>query len=145
MSDAREPRRVGRSIVAVLAGILVGAVLSIGTDVALHAAGIFPPIGQWAGSSLFAIATGYRTVYNVVGSYLIARLAPNRPMGHALVGGFLGVVVTLVGAAATWNHEPSLGPHWYPIALVILALPCAWAGGKLRMIQQRNSPLPRTT
>ena len=145
MSDAREPRRVGRSIVAVLAGIVVGAVLSIGTDVVLHAAGIFPPIGQWAGNSLFAIATGYRTVYNVMGSYVIASIAPNRPMGHALVGGFLGVVVTLVGAAATWNHEPSLGPHWYPIALVILALPCAWAGGKLRMTQQRNSSAQETT
>ena len=144
MSDAREPRRVGRSIVAVLAGILVGAVLSIGTDVALHAAGIFPPIGQWAGSSLFAIATGYRTVYNVVGSYLIARLAPSRPMGHSLVGGVLGVVVSAVGAVTTWNHVPSLGPHWYPIALVILALPCAWVGGKLRVMQRRNSPSQET-
>ena len=122
-----------------LAGIVVGAVLSIGTDVVLHAAGIFPPIGQWTSRTLFAIATGYRTVYNVVGSYLIARLAPSRPMGHSLVGGVLGVVVSAVGAVTTWTHVPSLGPHWYPIALVILALPCAWLGGKLRVMQRRNS------
>ena len=35
----------------------------------------------------------------------------------------------LVGAVATWNA--GLGPHWYPIALVVLALPQAWLGGKL--------------
>jgi hypothetical protein len=36
---------IWKSIGAVLAGILVGAVLSIVTDVALHAARVFPP---WA-------------------------------------------------------------------------------------------------
>jgi hypothetical protein len=30
---------------------------------------------------------------------------------------------------ATWNKN--LGPHWYPIALVILAIPQCWLGGKL--------------
>ena len=36
---------IWKSIVAVLAGILVGAVLSVGTDVVLHAARVFPPWG----------------------------------------------------------------------------------------------------
>ncbi len=35
------------------------------------------------------LATVYRTVCGVVGSYIIARLAPDRPMQHALVGGKL--------------------------------------------------------
>jgi hypothetical protein len=81
------------------------------------------------------VATVYRTVYGVAASYIIARLAPDRPMQHALVGGLLGLVVSIVGAAATWNKGPAFGPHWYPLALIVLAMPQAWAGGKLRLMQ----------
>jgi hypothetical protein len=126
-----------RSIGAVLAGIFAGIVLSLGTDVVLHAIGVFPPWGQslvgFDGPLL--LATVYRTVFGVLGSYIIARLAPDRPMQHALVAGVVGLVVCIVGAAATWNKGPAFGPHWYPLALVVLAMPQAWAGGKLRVMQ----------
>jgi len=140
MNEAQETRHVGRSIFAVLAGTVVGAALSLGTDVGLHATGIFPPIGQWRSSTLFAIATGYRTIYNMVGSYVMARLAPTRPMAHALVGGTLGLAVSTIGAVATWNRGPGFGPHWYPISLAVLALPCAWVGAKVRLMQSRSLP-----
>jgi hypothetical protein len=126
------PRHTGRSIGAVVAGIFVGIILSLGTDALLHVIGIFPQLGQTMSDRLFMLATAYRTVYSVIGSYLIARLAPDRPMRHALAGGVVGIVLCLVGAIATWNREPSLGPHWYPLALIVTALPCAWLGGKLR-------------
>lgn len=137
MSETHPPRHIGRSITAVLAGIVVGVILSLGTDTALIAAGIFPPLGQQPpmSDSLFLLATVYRIVYGVAASYVIARLAPDRPMQHALVGGALGLIVSIVGAIVTWNHEPPMGPHWYPLALVVTALPCAWLGGKLRLMQ----------
>src|SRR3954465_26685 len=139
MSEAQASRRISRSIGAVLAGIVVGIILSLGTDVVLRVAGIFPPRGRPPMSdSLFLLATVYRTVYGIVGSYIIARLAPDRPMGHALVGGVLGLVASVVGAVATWNHVPSLGPHWYPLALVVTAIPCAWLGGKLGEMQLQH-------
>jgi hypothetical protein len=72
-----------------------------------------------------------------LGSYIIARLSPDRPMEHALVGGVIGLAVSIVGAAVTWNKGPAFGPHWYPLALVVLAMPQAWAGGKLRVMQLR--------
>jgi hypothetical protein len=56
-------------------------------------------------------------------------------MAHALVGGLVGLVVSIVGAAVTWNKGPAFGPHWYPLALVVLAIPQAWAGGRLRLMQ----------
>jgi hypothetical protein len=56
-------------------------------------------------------------------------------MQHALVGGVVGLAVSILGAAVTWNKGPAFGPHWYPLALVVLALPQAWVGGKLRVIQ----------
>ena len=126
-----------KSIGAVLAGMLAGIILTIVTDIVLHAVGVFPP---WGNSMVgfdgpLLLATVYRTVYGVLASYIIARRAPNRPMQHALVGGFIGLVVSILGAAVTWNKGPAFGPHWYPLALVVLAMPQAWAGGKLRVMQ----------
>jgi hypothetical protein len=124
-----------KSIGAVLAGMLAGVILTIVTDIVLHAIGVFAPWGQPNGDGPLLLATAYRTVYGIAGSYIIAWLAPNRPMRHALVGGFIGLVVSILGAAVTWNKGPAFGPHWYPLALIVLALPQAWAGGRLRVIQ----------
>ena len=141
MNDAvietnRGSRRMGRSILAVLVGIVAGIIVTLATDIALHAAGVFPALGQPTSDRLLLLATAYRSVYSVLSCYIIARLAPDRPMQHALIGGVVAFVVSLIGAVATWNR--GLGPHWYPVALVVLAMPLAWAGGKIRMIQLRR-------
>lgn len=138
MSATQPSRLVLRRIGAVLAGLLAIFILSIGTDELLRAAGIFPRVGQSMSDSLFLLATAYRPVYAVAGSYITARLAPDRPMRHALVLGLLGVLLSTAGAVATWNHQPSLGPHWYPLALIAQSMPCAWAGGWLRERQMRG-------
>jgi hypothetical protein len=141
MSETNPPRRIGRSITAVLVGMIVGIVATIVTDIVLHQIGVFPP---WGASMVgydgaLGLATAYRTAYGIAASYLIARLAPDRPMQHALVGGLVGLAVSIVGAALTWNKGPAFGPHWYPLALVVLAMPQAWAGGKLRVMQLTTS------
>jgi uncharacterized membrane protein len=118
-----------RTIGAILAGLAAVVILSIGTDMVMFKAGVFPPLGQPLSDKLCVLATIYRSVYSVVGSYIAARLAPDRPMGHALALGLLGVVVSTLGAVVTWNK--GLGPHWYPVALIVLSLPCAWLGGRL--------------
>jgi len=128
------PRRWGRSAEALLAGFVIVVVLSAGTDAVLHALRIFPALGQPMSNGLFVLATAYRTVYAILGSYITARLAPDRPMGHAMAGGVIGLVLSIVGAAVTWNRS-ELGPHWYPLALVVTALPTAWLGGKIRAMQ----------
>jgi hypothetical protein len=137
ISEKGPQRRIGRSIVAVLAGMIVGIVLSLGTDLVLHMAHVFPPLGAsmtgYDGPLL--LATIYRTLYGVLSSYIAARLAPYRPMLHAMVLGALGFAVSILGAVVTWNKGPAFGPHWYPVALVVLALPTAWLGGKLRLAQ----------
>lgn len=127
------PRRLGRSVWAIVAGFLVVVVLSNGTDVVLHKLGIFPPLGFWKADRLFVWATIYRTVDGIIGSYITARLAPSRPMWHAMIGAIIGMILGAAAAAATWNKD--LGPHWYPLALVVLAIPCAWIGAKIREFQ----------
>ena len=125
------PRRLLRSTVAVLSGFLAVVFLSLGTDQLLHVLEVYPPWGQpmhEPGLNLLALA--YRSVYTVVGGYIAARLAPYAPMRHALVLGVVGLAVGLAGAIVTITKY-DLGPDWYPIALVLIALPCTLLGGIL--------------
>ena len=131
---------MGRSVGAVLLGLVAIFVLSLGTDAALHATGIFPGWGQPMSDLLFALATAYRIPFQVLGCYLTARLAPDRPMAHALAVGTVGLLLSTLGAVATWNA--GLGPHWYPILLVASSLPCAWTGGKLHGLGSTPRPGP---
>ena len=132
-----EPLRIGRSILAIFAGMLAGIVLTLVTDELLHLARVFPPWGasMTGYDGALVLATIYRTIYGVLGSYIAARIATGTPMLHAMILGILGFAVSIVGAAVTWNGGPAFGPHWYPVALVVLALPTAWLGGKLRLMQ----------
>ena len=120
---------VGRSIGAIVAGAAVAIVLSVATDLAMQAAGLLPAPGEPASGRMLLLATAYRTLYGVVAGYVVAWLAPHHPMRHALIGGAAGLIVSIIGAAATWNR--ALGPHWYPLALIVLAMPQAWAGAAL--------------
>ena len=133
-TETQIPRRLpGRSILALLAGIVVGIVLSVGTDLGLHAIGVVPAQNERWPNQLLFLATVYRSIYGVVAAYVIARLAPNRRMGHALVAGALGLVVSTLGAAAMWSS--TIGQHWYPVTIALTALPTAWIGAKLRIMQ----------
>jgi len=129
------PRQLGRSAIALLVGFVVGVVLSLGTDFVLHLVGVFPALGDPVGSKPLLLATIYRTIYSVLACYLTARLAPDRPMGHALTAGAIGFAISTLGAVVTWNKGPAFGPHWYPVVLIVLAMPSAWLGGKLRSTQ----------
>lgn len=132
------PRRIGRSIGALFAGFIAVVILSLGTDIGLHAIGVAPSLEQRWPDALLLLATVYRTCYGVAGSYITARLAPDRPMGHALLGCGVGLVLSIVVTVTTWNRMPSLGPHWYSLALIATAVPSAWVGGRLRVMQLRE-------
>ena len=129
MGESRRKRYwVVRSLGAFLASLVTVVVLSVGTDTVLRTAGVFPPIGQPNNNSrLLAIAFAYRLVYSVLGAYIIARLAPFAPMTHALVSGALGTVIATIGVVSMWNY----GPNWYPVALAVTAMPCAWLGASI--------------
>jgi hypothetical protein len=134
--SSSSPRRpVLRSVGAVLGSFVVIAVLSSAVDALMHAARVFPPYGEAMTDRMFLLATAYRALISIFGCWLAARLAFDRPMRHALSLGGLGVVVSLLGAVATWNAGPAFGPHWYPLLLVAIAMPCAWLGGRLHRQQ----------
>src|SRR5438093_9788146 len=117
-----------QSIWAVVAGAVVAIVATTLVDVVLHIARVFPPINDPINDALALLVTSSRIVIGVAGAWLTARLGPDKPLKHALILGYLGVALGLVGVVATWNK--GLGPHWYPIALVLLAVPQCWVGRK---------------
>ena len=122
-----------KSIRAVLAGVLVIIVVTTLVDILLHLAGVYPPMDQPIDDALALLATSYRIVISIGGAWLTARLAPAKPMKHAMALGYVGVILGLVGVVATSNL--GMGPKWYSIALVVLAVPQCWAGGKIYELQ----------
>ena len=116
-----------RSIGAVIGGFFVLAVLSTAMDRVLEMT-ILPGLAHAdASTGVWIVITAYRAVFSIFGCYLAARWAPARPMAHALVLGVIGVILSSLGAYVMWG----VGTHWYPIALIVIALPCAYLGGWL--------------
>jgi hypothetical protein len=126
-----------KSIGAIVAGFATGAILSIATDMILEKTGIlktkpFDANPVW----LILLIVAYRTMFNIAGAYVAARLAPDHPMKHAIILGVIGLVFGIAGTIVMW-HIP---PHWYAVTLVLLTLPSAWIGGKLAMKKTITSP-----
>ncbi len=114
-----------RSILAVVAGIVVVVALSEGMDWLVVKLGL-----SFNGPNLnmmFAFATFYRCLAAVAGGYTTARLAPSAPVMHAIILGVIGTIPAIAGVVMMWSY----GHHWYPIALAVTALPCCWLGGKI--------------
>ncbi len=127
-------KNIFKSIGAILAGMVMGAVLSVGTDFVLETTGIFPSPDQgffiwW----MLMLALIYRGIYTVAAGYVTAALAPDQPMRHAIVLGIIGIVVTILGSIANWEQSSA----WYPIALILITLPCTWLGGKIHELRER--------
>jgi hypothetical protein len=140
MNAPSPPSRWPRSIGAVVAGLLAVIVASIAADIVMHSVGALPATGQAMGHGHAALALAYRVVIGVLGGYVTARLAPHRPVAHAIVLGGIGTAISMIGVAATWSAGPEFGPKWYPVVLAATALPCAWAGGRIY-----SPPVARST
>ena len=117
---------------AVLAGIVFIVVTHTVTDLVLESLGIFPPLKEGLHITwMLVTATVYRSVYIVAGGYITAALSPDPPMRYVIILGIIGIGLSTLGAVVT--IPMGLGPAWYPIALIVLSLPCVWLGGKLRI------------
>ena len=116
-----------KSFVAVIVGLAAGTLLSVATDTLLFIAGVFALSGiKNTSPFLVVVILSYRFIFNVIGCYLTARLAPDRPMRHALILGAIGFAISISGAILMWNEAPP----YYNIVLVLAAFPAARIGGK---------------
>ena len=127
-----------KSIVAILAGFVLVVVMSIVTDITLERSGLMKLPFDTNPTWFVWLVIGYRTVFGVIGSYLTASLAPNRPMRHAMIGGFIGLALSIIGAIVMRDQ----GPAYYAIMLIALALPSAWVGGMIRVKSEPSNLQP---
>ncbi len=131
-------KNVFKSIGAVLLGFVSIAILAAIIDTILQSVKVLPVTGEkkfedW--QSLLAMS--YHLVFVIFGAYLAARLAPTRPMAHALAVGVLGAIISAIGLLAI--IKGNLAPVWYGWALIIGALPATWLGGKLFVLRHKQS------
>ncbi len=119
-----------RSIAAVLVGFVLIGALSVGADMVLRQAmpTAFDAAGRVDSVPVLLLMMGYVGLFAVTGCYLTARLAPRRPMLHAMVLGVLGLAFNVAGSVALWDTAPV----WYHVASLTLVMPYAWLGGRIR-------------
>jgi hypothetical protein len=112
---------MGERLVAVAAGVLTVFGLGWLADLGLRELGV----------SSLPLALGCRLVFAVAGGYLAARLAPYGYRIHAAIaGGFVAFIVAIETLAYLLEGTPHR-PLWYSVALILLVVPCAFAGGVL--------------
>lgn len=120
-------------ICAVLAGLLVFMILTLGADTLMR--GGFPTVfgSQWSVHShlLSAATIVYTVAFGVACSYLSALLARTRPMMHAMIFGGVLFAFTADGFVDGWPAAPV----WFSLGYLIILLPAAWFGGLLRVRQ----------
>ena len=125
------PRRLGRSVLALVAGFVVVVVLSLAVDEVLHILKVYPPWGEPMNDpGLNLLAMAYRAVITVLGGYVTARLAPYAPMRHAAIGAGIGLALGTLGVIGAMSVG-GLGPLWYPIGVAITGPLCNLLGGAI--------------
>lgn len=118
-----------RSVLAVVAGFLVIGVLAVGTASLLRSASPaqFDAAGNPVTVAMMLVQLLYVGVYATFGCWLAGRLAPGRPMLHALVVGVLGLALNIPSALALRDTHPA----WYLATGTLTTMLWAWLGGRI--------------
>lgn len=127
-----------KSIGAVLTGFIVATILSMGVDTVLENTGVFPTMAEQQENGfnvlwMNELALFYRVLFTILGGYVTARLAPNRPLRHVIFLGIIGTVIAIIGnvAISMIPKTSKVLPLWFSIATILIAFPPAWLGGIL--------------
>jgi predicted membrane-bound mannosyltransferase len=133
-----QTKHVLKSIWAIFAGFLLVVILSAMADFGMQQVGLISFENfKNAPTLIVVVVTLYRFIFNAVGSFITARLAPKNPMKLVMIGGFIGLLMSTLGAVAMWEKAAA----WYNIAIIIIALPAAYLGGKVYIRGQIVNPL----
>jgi hypothetical protein len=120
-----------RLTLAILTAFIITSVLSTGVDHIFHITGIYPPYGEpMYDTGLLLLASTYRFVFQVIGSYVMAIVAEEKAMKAAWIMGTLGAIFWLAGAF----FMKGLGPVWYPVLGALLTFPSVLLGVKFMLI-----------
>lgn len=120
--------KIFKSISAIIIGIVVGALLSVLTDFFMDTAGVIDADNfKQTPVAILCVIIAYRFLFNVIGSYITASIAPQKPMAHSIVLGLIGLGVSIAGFFLMAD-EATL---FYNLGITLISFPSAWVGGKL--------------
>jgi hypothetical protein len=126
-------KTIWKSIGAVFGGFLAGTILTVAADFSMQSLGLMDMDKfKSTPTGIVLIVTLYRFIFSIAGCFIVARLAPDNPMKHAMILGWIGLGLSLLGTAFMWDQAVA----WYNMAVILMAIPCAWLGGKLFMLTQ---------
>ena len=122
-----------RSVLVVLGGFVLIGALAFPTGKLFQATwpSQFQANGTPSTTPMMLVQLLYVGLYATFGCWLTARLAPSRPMLHALVLGALGLVLNVSSALALRDTAPA----WYWVAGVGTTVLWAWLGGRIAEAQ----------
>ncbi|MFG1820219.1 hypothetical protein ACGFIF_41115 [Kribbella sp. NPDC049174] len=130
-------KQLRRSILAIATGFVLPLVLSRSADILLESTGVFPTVAEQRANGfdvlwMNILALGYRMAFGALGGYVTAATAPNRPARHVHLLAIITTAVAAVSniAVATIPATANVLPPWFAVALVLLAYPSAWLGGR---------------
>lgn len=118
-----------RSIAAVVAGFLFTfiGITAVTTVVHEKLPAKFPVAAMVTAPDALLIDLAVVAVFAIAGCALCARLAPKKPLQHALLLGAIAFTLGIPNTMANWGSAPP----WYNVLNLLLVLPFAWAGGVL--------------
>ena len=122
---------MGRSILAIVIGFVLTGALNVGTSTLLSTAapGLVAPPGTYNDNLAgLLLVCAYVTLFGILGCYVTARLAPSRPMLHALVLGALALAMSIPLTLQNWSDTPA----WFNLYNLLAVMPYAWLAGRIR-------------
>jgi hypothetical protein len=127
-----------RSILAVIGGYLVMAVLVVLTSVALGT--LFPEAFPEPDSGLlpadgwFGLMLGLSFLYAFLGGYVTATIARRAEMRHALA---LSAIVLALGLLSAVG-EQEIAPRWFRVMTPLVGIPGVLLGSRMRALRART-------
>ena len=125
-------KNIFKSIGVILLAFITIALLSIITDFLLESIGLLPNpkkglFDTWA----IILVLVYRGIYTIFAGFIIARLAPSKPILHAIILGAIGIIITVLAI-----NDPSVAdkaPLWFGYTMAAITIPCLWLGVNIQL------------
>ena len=130
-------KSIFKSIGVILLAFVVIALLSTLTDFLLESIGVLPNpqkglFVKWA----ILLVLFYRGVFTIFGGFIVAKLAPNKPMLHAIIPGIIGTLITVIAVSSPSFSEKA--PLWFGFTLAAITIPCIWLGVSIKQSWNKN-------
>ena len=125
-------KNVLKSIGVILLAFISITLLSITTDFLLESIGILPdPNKGLFDTRAIILVLAYRGIYTIFAGFIIAKLAPSKPILHAIILGAIGIIITVLATT-----EPSFSdkaPLWFGYTMAAITIPCLWLGVNIQL------------